>query len=725
MRGVCYGLGMPLPSSAPKTAAERRRLKQDAARDAAILDLGSFIRAMWSIVEPTNPFEPNWHIDAVCWELGKVSRGEVDRLTINIPPGSMKSLIVSVFWPAWERIHKPGDRSIYLTHGEGLSRRDARRYRQLINADRYKDVIARHVRNLARRLKAMDPKSRKAFRRTPYPGGLGAYKGLIPTTDGMEEDEAQKALDDFALRTRDGAPARNKTRAGGGSAEQEPLIWQIPRDQDQLLNLGTSLAGMRAAQPLGAAITGKRGDKIVIDDPYDAKDVIQGSADTIAARMQATVDDIDKAVSTRVNDPRHGGHAFVLIMQRLHPDDLAGVELRRTRMAHTAAKHGEPCPNEALGYERARAVVLPMKAVDPTALTKRDDPPPYMWDPRWSEDPDDPTTGAATVTRATEGFVKDALGVERPITEAPTFYLDYDGPRGEGALLSPGRFPDYVVAQLEARLQEQASAQLQQNPKPTKGAMFDAPLAAARTYHEDPVALATAMSLLLVVDATFGSTSKTASEVGLTILGRKAPNATSPLAQTLRDKDIYLLHAENERMTFLDMLPRIVRLHKEWPRITNTLVEAKANGPVLIEVLQEQFTGIVPFDPKGTKEERAAVPALHMRIGDLLVPAGRFDDRTARRNRFTPWWWGEDGSMQEQIATFPKGRHDDLVDCLSSGTIWYTSAEGVGGAELDPAGGWGFLLRRPKTPAPEQGVQPPSEGHELFSSMVARALRGF
>tara|TARA_X000001388_G_scaffold77543_1_gene78903 strand:- start:5604 stop:7769 length:2166 start_codon:yes stop_codon:yes gene_type:complete len=717
---------MPDPSLTPQ---EQRKLRQDAARDAAIMDLGTFIRAMWSIVEPTVPFEPNWHVDAVCWELARVSRGEVDRLTINIPPGSMKSLAVSVFWPAWERIHKPGDRSIYLTHGEGLSRRDARRYRTLINSERYKEMVARYIRNLVRRLKTFSPEQRREFRKTPYPKGMGAYKRLVPNTDGMDEDEAVKTLDAFASRDRDGAPARNKNRASGGKEASEPLIWTIPRDQDQLLNLGTSLAGMRAAQPLGAAITGKRGDKIVIDDPYDAKDVIQGSAETIANRMRATVDDVDKAVSTRVNDPRHGGHAFVLIMQRLHPDDLAGVELRRTKAAATAREAGEPTPEHARGYERARAVVLPMRAVDPHTLhTKRDAPPPYEWDPRWSEDPHDPHIGKDVVARALEGKVKDAFGRERPIAEAPTFYLDYDGPRGAGALLFPGRFPEYVVDQLEARLQEQASAQLQQNPAPTKGSMFDGPLKNARVYHDDPVALATAMNLTLVVDATFGSKSKTASEVGLVLLGRLAPTATSPLAQTLRAKDVYLLHAESARMTFLEMLPRIVALRTGWPRVTTTLIEAKANGPVLIEVMQEQFTGVSPFDPRGTKEERAAVPALHMKVGDLLVPAGRFDDRSVRRNERAPWWWGADG-MQEQIATFPKGRKDDLVDCLSSGTIWFNSLEGIGGAALDPTGGWGFLIgeERPRAHARERSPERrevSTRDKEGFNRAVANALRG-
>jgi len=59
--------------------------------------LAGFVREAWHILEPNMPYVHNWHIDAICEHLEAVTRGEITRLLINVPPGSMKSLLVSVF----------------------------------------------------------------------------------------------------------------------------------------------------------------------------------------------------------------------------------------------------------------------------------------------------------------------------------------------------------------------------------------------------------------------------------------------------------------------------------------------------------------------------------------------------------------------------------------------------------------------------------------------------
>ncbi|MFD1381473.1 hypothetical protein [Fodinicurvata halophila] len=64
--------------------------------------LSAFIELAWPVLEPGRRYRGNWHIDALCRHLEAVSRGEITRLLINVPPGTMKSLTVSVFWPAWE-----------------------------------------------------------------------------------------------------------------------------------------------------------------------------------------------------------------------------------------------------------------------------------------------------------------------------------------------------------------------------------------------------------------------------------------------------------------------------------------------------------------------------------------------------------------------------------------------------------------------------------------------
>ena len=69
--------------------------------------LREFVRQAWPIVEPSTPFVPGWHIDAIIEHLEAVTAGQIRNLLINVPPRHMKSLLVSVFWPAWEWIRFP------------------------------------------------------------------------------------------------------------------------------------------------------------------------------------------------------------------------------------------------------------------------------------------------------------------------------------------------------------------------------------------------------------------------------------------------------------------------------------------------------------------------------------------------------------------------------------------------------------------------------------------
>ena len=94
--------------------------------------LRHFIPHAWKIVEPTTEFKPNWHIDAICDHLQAVSDGEIRNLLINIPPRSMKSLTISVFWPVWMWINKPSTRWLFSSYALSLATRDAVKSRRII-----------------------------------------------------------------------------------------------------------------------------------------------------------------------------------------------------------------------------------------------------------------------------------------------------------------------------------------------------------------------------------------------------------------------------------------------------------------------------------------------------------------------------------------------------------------------------------------------------------------
>lgn len=103
--------------------------------------LYSFIKLMWPIIEPGTAFKDAMHIEAICEHLEAVTRGEIRNLLINIPPGHAKSLIISVFWPAWEWIKYPERRWIFASYAAQLAIRDSVRCRDLIASHKYKTVF--------------------------------------------------------------------------------------------------------------------------------------------------------------------------------------------------------------------------------------------------------------------------------------------------------------------------------------------------------------------------------------------------------------------------------------------------------------------------------------------------------------------------------------------------------------------------------------------------------
>lgn len=102
------------------------------------LTLDEFIRQAWPIVEPQTPLSWNWHLDELCDVLTRVTSGEIKRLIINIPPGFAKSLIVSVFWPAWEWSFLPSLRYLTASYSDVNTIRDNRRMRTIVTSDWYR-----------------------------------------------------------------------------------------------------------------------------------------------------------------------------------------------------------------------------------------------------------------------------------------------------------------------------------------------------------------------------------------------------------------------------------------------------------------------------------------------------------------------------------------------------------------------------------------------------------
>jgi predicted phage terminase large subunit-like protein len=99
--------------------------------------LAQFIKSSWHIIEPGRELIWNWHLDVICAYLEKISDGTLKRLIINIPPGTMKSSVVSVGYPAWKWVKDPEHKFLGITNEQGLALRDALKSKTIITSSWY------------------------------------------------------------------------------------------------------------------------------------------------------------------------------------------------------------------------------------------------------------------------------------------------------------------------------------------------------------------------------------------------------------------------------------------------------------------------------------------------------------------------------------------------------------------------------------------------------------
>jgi predicted phage terminase large subunit-like protein len=127
-----------LNCSGQKRAAELiKRIRAQESKAECEASLHEFVRQAWHILEPSTPLIDNWHIATICGYMEAFFHKKITRLIINVPPGTMKSLIVSVFYPAWAWAKRPDYRFLGVANGEDLSTRDSQRHKWLVESDWY------------------------------------------------------------------------------------------------------------------------------------------------------------------------------------------------------------------------------------------------------------------------------------------------------------------------------------------------------------------------------------------------------------------------------------------------------------------------------------------------------------------------------------------------------------------------------------------------------------
>lgn len=200
--------------------------------------LSEFVRAAWPILEPGQPYIHGWHVDAICEHLEAVHYGDIKRLLINIPPGTMKSTLTSVFFPAWEwgAKGKPNYRYINAAHEQSLATRDTLKMRRLIQSSWFQE--------------------------------------LWPT--------------------------------------------ELTSDQNQKTYFENTATGFRQASAV-TSMTGKRGDRVIWDDPHSVEDAHS------VVKLENATRVLTETLPSRLTNPVSS--AIIIVMQRLHESDVSGYIL--------------------------------------------------------------------------------------------------------------------------------------------------------------------------------------------------------------------------------------------------------------------------------------------------------------------------------------------------------------------------------------------------------------
>ena len=102
-----------------------------------------FVMQFWECVPGAGKLVLNWHIELVCAELQEmaervfVGQPKEHDWALNISPGTSKSTIISILFPAWVWTRMPGARVMTASHTENLVLDLANKSRDVIRHEKY------------------------------------------------------------------------------------------------------------------------------------------------------------------------------------------------------------------------------------------------------------------------------------------------------------------------------------------------------------------------------------------------------------------------------------------------------------------------------------------------------------------------------------------------------------------------------------------------------------
>lgn len=355
--------------------------------------------------------------------------------------------------------------------------------------------------------------------------------------------------------------------------------------------------GWKVASSVGGVGTGERGDRIIADDLHNVK---EAESDLVRT---GTVQWFRESMSNRLNDPETG--AIVIIMQRVHEEDVSGVIL-------------------SLGLPYCHLMIPmqydPDRQVDENGAAVSTD---IGWtDPRYNPDDVDGSKDMLAWPERFSASVCKSMTAELGPFAWASQYQQSPQARGGGIfqrawwqLWDPpdGRFPplDYVVASLDSAFTEKEE--------------------------NDPSGF-----------TVWGVFRNEAGNRRIIMLHawRKRLRFRGPTIERLsKEPEMSYRRRSQPSWGLVEWVADTCRRFK----VDRLLIEAKANGITAAQELQRQHGregwAIQLVTPKGDKVARALAVQPTFSQGMVYAPVRD---------------WSE--MVIEEMAVFPKGKHDDVTD---------------------------------------------------------------
>lgn len=123
---------------------------------------------------------------------------------------------------------------------------------------------------------------------------------------------------------------------------------------------------------------------------------------------------------------------------------------------------------------------------------------------------------------------------------------------------------------------------------------------------------------------------------------------------------LYIRDCLEKKLAFVRSVEYVKHLYDVYPGIIQ-VIEDKANGSPILQQLQDEVSGLIPYNPKSnSKVQRLESASLYMESKNVVFVKDEWDEINKR-------YVLSDNllNLKERLLQFPYVKHDDIVDALS------------------------------------------------------------